>query len=328
MWTQRKSGGKPSWFTSVMLLVSVLLTPPLAGAATRPPEIWMAPTNDVTGHGVDFHEFFLHPERWSRAAASISRFTIPVRYLLKTPPAVVASELHVLHTLGIPLDVAVPALPVDKKVCGNGLEGTVWPGEPLSYATKLKALGVDVYSFSLDLPLTSGTLQKAGQVCNLSASEAAVHTAQATSAILSVYPNAKIIDIEVPTGIPVETWSSNLSEWISAYRRAAGRDFDGFMMDAWWQFDWQSAARATIRVLAPRHIPVGIGIDASGYNTTPDHEWIETAKRNACALRAAGITVSMLGVANWQNMHVRGLPESNPNTLTSLVDWLASDTAC
>jgi len=297
-------------------------------AAAESPEIWISPPEDVTQHGKDFHELFLHPEQWSRAAIKIKRFSMAVNYLLLSPPERVTKELRVLHDLGIPLDVAVQALPVDKKACGNGIEGTVWPGEPKNYSMKLKALGVDVYSFSLDLPLTAGHRDKSSQSCHLSIRETAERTAGATADILAVYPNAKIVDIEVPTGIPASEWSTDLQEWIDDYRHASGRDFDGFMMDAWWKFDWRSAAQETVRVLKPRHIPVGIGIDASGLKFVPAAQWIAEAQKNDCALEAAHIPLNYIGVSNFQNVQVLSLPETNPATLTGLVIWLSSYHAC
>ena len=301
---------------------------PAVGETIGKPRIWISPTEDLKHHNSDFRDFFLHPEQWHQTAGIVSRFSVSARYFLTTPPEVIKKELSVLRDRDIKLDVAVPALPVDKKVCGNGIEGTVWPGEPSSYSKKLKAMGVDVYSFSLDLPLTSGHRAKGPQSCHLSVRESAERTAHATADILAVYPNAKIVDIEVPTGVPVSEWSSTLQHWIDDYRHASGRDFDGFMMDAWWRFDWKAAARATVRVLTPHHIPVGIGINASGHDSAPANQWIAAAKKNVCALREAQIPLDFLGVANWQNMRVRGLPESDPETLTGLVIWLAHGGSC
>ena len=321
-------GGLLIFWISFGTATNALLGPPAVAAPAIHPEIWISPTENLRQHGSDFREFFLHPEQWHQAAATVSRLSVTVRYLLTTPPEVVVHELKVLHSLGIPLDVSVPALPVDKHVCGNGIEGTVWPGEPTSYSRKIKALGVDVYSFSLDLPLTSGYREKRAQSCHLSIRETAERTARATADILAVYPNAKFVDVEVPTGIPASEWSTTLKEWVDDYRHNSGRNFDGFMMDAWWQSDWRSAALETVRVLRPLHIPVGIGINASGLDHAPASEWIQAAKANACAVRTARIPVDFVGISNWQNMGVHGLPESDPATLTGLVVWMARGSGC
>ena len=310
------------------LLPIVSLVGPSCAATPDRPEIWLAPADDVTQRGHDIHDFFHHPGSWRHAARDITRFSVPVRYLLITPPDVVARELGVLHELGIPLNVQVPAMPADKHVCGDGMEGVVWPGEPAQFSKKLKTLGVEVYSFSLDLPLTSAALSKDIRSCHLTIHEAAERTARATSEILSIYPDAKIIDIEVPTGMPSNEWATTLSTWNEEYRKASGRSFDGLLLDAWWKFDWSSAASATLRVLQPYHIPVGIILDASGASNVSASEWVRLSKRNACTLKDSHIHLNFYSVANWENMHVPGLPDSDTDTLTGLVDWIAVGPKC
>ncbi len=308
-----------------VVLCSVFL---LCQCAQAQQKIFISPTDNITQQGRGFNDYFLHPEEWRHAAGQISEFSLPARYLLTASPQIVRNELAVLHRLGIRLDVAILALPVDKQVCGNGIEGTVWPGEPASQARRLKSLGADVYSFSLDLPLNAGYREQGPQACHLSIQESAVRTAHAVASVLAVYPAAKIFDIEVPTGMPPAEWAATLRAWLDAYKAASQRDFDGLLLDAWWLFDWRSAVRATIQVTGPRHMLVGIGIDASGARNVPAKDWITLSKRNACALRRSGLRIDILGVANWQNMNVRGVPETDPTTLTGLVDWIARGMDC
>ncbi len=308
----------------VLMMVSVTAGGMLAEA--KPVQIWIAPTDDLLQHGNDIHEFFRRPELWRHAAAAVSSLSMSVTYLLRTPAPVVTEELAELHRLGIRLDVSIPALPVVNHACNS--EGVVWPGEPASYSRRLRALGVDAYSFSLDRPLTSGAIDKAPNACHLTVEQAAESVARAVAAVHAVYPAAKIVDMEVPDGKYPAAWSATLQEWLTDYRLASGRNFDAFMMDAWWLFDWRTAASATVRVLANNHIPAGIFIDASGAKTVPATRWIALARQNACALRATGLPLDILDVANWQNLNVQGLPETDPSTLTGLVDWLAKGPVC
>ncbi len=323
------SGGRtlpnPRTKALAFLLWSVLLSCCCAHAQHQ---IFISPTDDITQQGKGFAEYFDRPEKWRHAASQISEFSLPARYLLTAPSTIVRKQLAVLHRLGIRLDVAILALPVDKHICGNGVEGTVWPGEPASQARRLRSLGADVYSFSLDLPLNAGYRERGPQACRLTIQESALRTAHAVASVLAVYPTAKIFDIEVPTGMPPTEWADTLRTWLDSYKAASQRDFDALLLDAWWLFDWRSAVRATIGVTGPRHMPVGIGIDASGARNVSAKNWIALSKHNACALHATGLPIEILGVANWQNMNVRGVPETDPTTLTGLVDWVASGMAC
>ena len=296
-----------------------------ARAADRP-ELWFAPPDDVTQHGADFHALFAHPEQWRAAARGVSVFTIPVGYLLHTPTGVVRRELAVLRGLGIRLDVSVAVVGTDKKLCGDGVEGMIWPGESALYARQLKALGIAIDSFSLDLPLTDGHILRRVQkpaACELPVRETAIRTARSVRDFLAQFPDAAVIDLEVPTGIPLAQWTATLQEWLTEYKAASGRDFDGLTMDAWWKFPWADAVRATARILADRHVRSGIFIDESAGADLSGPAWVTAAGAHARAMEAAGIALDYAVIADWENMNVRSLPESDPGTLTGLLRELA-----
>lgn len=325
-----RNGCRQLVYQAVILTVAFLtgVVPIVAFAQAGGPELWISPMDSVTQRGADFHDYFDRPEDWSHAAKAIKVFSVAVRYLQITPPDILLPQLKRLHDLGLRLDLSIPAVAADKHVCGDGVEGIIWPGEVEAFTRKLKDLGVDVYSFSLDLPLTAGYLLEAPKACRLTIRETAARTAKTVAAVLAIYPNAKIIDTEVPTGIPVARWSATLTEWLNDYKHFSGRDFDGFSMDVWFKFDWQPSVAETIRILTPLHIPAGIFIDASGYRDSTAGEWINTSKKNACALKASGMRLDYIAIANWQNSKVRALPETDPGTLTGLLTWFAKGPEC
>ena len=94
--------------------------------------------------------------------------------LLQAPSAEVRRQLAWIHAKGMKLAVQLPALPVDKHVCGNGIEGMTWPGEAALSAKALQALGAQVDFFALDLPMTNGHISKRAGACKLSLPETAV----------------------------------------------------------------------------------------------------------------------------------------------------------
>ena len=290
------------------------------------PELWLAPTVDAPGRGPDFPRLFEEPNLWPDVAKRTSNLSIPVNYLLRSPASAVRHDLDWLRAHHIPLDVGVPILTVDKHVCGDGVEGMIWPGEAALMAHKLQNLGVDVTSFSLDLPLSDAHLTKDKRACHLSIDEVALRVAASVQELRRFYPHAKIIDTEVPTGISTGEWSTSLTEWLTDYHRASGTDFDAVILDVWWAFSWQDTARASVRILRDRHIRSGIILDADGNSSMPAAEWIGLARQNGCAVRRLGFDI--VGVANWMDMQVHNLPESNPNTLTGLARWFWAAGAC
>ncbi|MBN9509286.1 MAG: hypothetical protein J0I21_09270 [Alphaproteobacteria bacterium] len=297
-------------------------------AVAARPDIWFAPTDNITQHGKDLPQLFDDPDSWPYGASQISVLSFPARYLLLAPAAEVRRQLAWIRAKGIKLAVQLPALPVNKRVCGNGIEGMTWPGEAAHSAKALRALGAEVDFFALDLPMTNGHISKRAQACRLSLLETAARLASAVRELRRVYPDVRIVDLEVPTGIPLSEWTSTLAAWLNAYRAASGEDFYGLTMDAWWKFEWREAAKATASILSARGIRTGIYIDAVEGNTVAARGWIRAARRNACELRALSTAIDYVVIANWMDMNVHNAPESDPNTLTGLLAWFARPGGC
>jgi hypothetical protein len=297
-----------------------------AQVQAKSPELWFAPTLIATANESDFDRLFEQPTTWPTASTTIRSFAIPVNYLLNASPETVSRELLWLRSHNIPLSVSVPILPVDKNVCGFYVEGMVWPGEASVMGRRLSMLGIVVDSFTLDLPLTGGHFSKEKGACRLSIKDTAGRLAKSIHELQEFYPHARIIDTEVPTGMPPADWASALVEWLDDFKEASGEDFDGLILDVWWPFPWQEVTRESIRILAARHMRSGIILDADGSNEMLAVDWIKAARRNGCAIRELGFDI--VGIANWLDVQVHNLPETDPNTLTGLVNWFDSNGAC
>ena len=301
---------------------------PAGEAAAQQPEIWFSPTDNVTQRGRDFDQLFQNPPAWANSANRVSVFSVPVRYLLTAPAPVVKSQLAWIQSHNMKLAVQVPALPVNKHVCGDGIEGMTWPGEAAHSAKALQALGANVDYFALDLPMTSGHMSRGRKACRLSIQETALRLASAVKELRAVYPAVRIVDLEVPTGIPLAEWTTTLPAWLDAYRQASGENFYGLTMDAWWKFDWRRPAQATARILSSRRIRTGMYLDAVEGSNVAAANWTKAARRNACDLRATQIPVDYVVIANWMDMRVNNLPEGDPSSLTGVLNWFAQGGAC
>jgi hypothetical protein len=312
---------------AALLLLGISLVS-VAPAAAEPPELWFAPTDDVTQHGKDMPLLFSDPRSWPYGASHVAVLSLPVRYLLQAPAAEVRRQLAWIRARNMRLAVQLPALPIDKHVCGDGIEGMTWPGEATRSARALEKLGAQVDFFALDLPMTNGHISKRAKACRLPLEETAVRVASAVRELRRIYPDARIIDLEVPTGIPLSEWKSTLSSWLDAYRQASGEDFYGLTMDAWWKFDWKPAAEATARIVAKHGTRVGIYIDAVEGNDVRAEEWIAAARRNACDVEKLSTTMDYVVIANWMDMHVNNAPETDPATLSGMLAWFARGERC
>jgi hypothetical protein len=319
---------------SAMLLAASAPTRQAKAAAAQPVqagEIWLLPMNNATHHSHDSSDIFDHTQSWPSAAHSARQIVLAANDLLQTPAPAVKEELARFKAAGLRLDVFLGVLPVDKNICGNGVEGLAWPGEAASYAAKLKKLGADVASFTFDLPLSDGHFLRADAVhhaCNLSIAETAQRLAGAVRAMRAFYPKADLFDAEVPTGKPTALWIAGLSEWLDDFQRAAGEPFRGLIMDTWWAFPWQDTVRQTVALLHARGMQAGIFIDENDGKNMPAEHWLDGAKRHDCAVRATGAPLDLLVVADWSNPAVHNGPENDALTLTGLLDWVAEHGAC
>lgn len=296
--------------------------------AARAAEIWFAPPDTVTQKNRDFPALFDNPGLWARAAGSTAVFSVTERYLVTAPAAVVQHQLAVLRAHNIRLDVSVEVMTADKKQCGDGIEGMVWPGEPVSNAQKLKALGADVFSFSMDGPFTSGHTMTSGKACRYSIADAAHRLGEVAHQLLGLYPNVKFVDTEPPNAMPLPRWQQELPQWLAAFQQQAGVPLYGWTMDVAWGTNWQQAAKWTAGFVRSRGIRAGLLIDAPGRKGESAVAWTMEAERNACTARAVGVQTDYLVVANWEQMLVPNVPESNPGSLTSIVDWIAGGAPC
>jgi len=288
------------------------------------PVFWLAPPDNRA----DFQDFFDRPGLWSRTARMTDTFSLNVPYLLSNDPETLKRRLQTLTSLGIKINVSIPSLQADKKICGYDVEGMIWPGELQLMATKLKALGIEPESFSLDLPLTSGHISNAKHACHFSIRETAERLALEIHGLRKLYPNAKLIDSEVPTGMPPERWATILREWTDTFKQASGESFYGVALDVWWKSPWQDSALNSTNMLKSKGIRPGIFLDASAGRELTAPEWISEAKVNGCKVRGAGLNFQYIIVSNWLNMKVPSLPETNPESLTALLDWAAAGMSC
>jgi hypothetical protein len=311
---------------AVVVVVTVLIT--ASPVMAERPEIVFVPTDNVTQHGEDFPRLFEDPQSWSAAAKHVAIFEFPVNYLLRSPRMTVKWQLEWLRSRGIKLSVGIPALPVDKRICGDGIEGMTWPGEAALMGQQLKELGAEVDFFGFDLPLTNGHFADNRTACHLSIQETANRLAASVRELRRFYPQAQLVDAEVPTGIPLSQWRSALSEWLPAFRQASGEDLYALFMDVWWKAEWQDAVRETVRILAGQSIRSGIFLDATGGNGVAAKDWIADARANACALRGTKIALDYVSIANWLDMQVKNLPETDSDTLTGFLDWFAANGTC
>ena len=306
-----------------VIAVAVAFVCSIRVAEAQRPEIWFA----GSPFAADFNQVADRPDLWATAATNIVAFSVPSTFVMRGKSDDVKKLLLVLRAKNLPLAVGLPIVTTDKHVCGDGVEGMIWPGEAGLVARRLKDLGADVGFFSFDLPLTAGHIMKKPSACRFSIRETAQRVVRSVRELRAAYPNARFNDAEVPTGMPASQWIPILTEWLDAFTQATGERLYGFGMDVWWESPWMDTMKQSIGVLHAHGVRAGTFVDADAGNVPPA-DWIAAAKRNACLVRSLNPSVDFVAVANWLNRGVRDLPESDPSTLTALVNWYAAGPRC
>ena len=139
-------------------------------------------------------------------------------------------------------------------------------------------------------------------------------------------PAAKFVDYEVPNGsnMPAQIWFAALTEWLAAYKAETGTPLDVMVLDMQWHLPWQATARQTINILHNKGTLAGVFLEAETHPGTTDASWVADAKKNAEAVNAAKLPFDIVLFATWMQHPRHNLPESDPTSFASMVDWYAN----
>jgi hypothetical protein len=313
-----------------LVLVVVLVLAALAAAAlpraahAQHPDLWLEPADTASQGRQEFPRLFDAPQEWAAAASHTNVFFMTATNVNRTPEREVRRQLAFLAARHISLAVGIPGLPVDKHVCGDGVEGMVWPGEVRNLMLRLKQLNADPAYVSFDEPLSYGHFFQGRNACRFSVAETARHLAESVRVIRAAFPNVRIVEAEVPTGKPQGEWERALSEWLADYRAETGEDLYGLSMDVYWHHRWREAIPSTVAILRQARIHVGLYLHADAGPTTTAEQWVQLVRNNACGVRELGAMPDYLIVANWMIKAVKAFPENDPTSLTSVANWAAN----
>jgi hypothetical protein len=313
------------------MLVAVVF----AGTPTRTQasEIWMAAAEPIwrTIHGWppnDYMELFTPNAQWQKAAAVVKVFEVSKRFLLESPEQDVRQVISDLKRRHISLAVQGTPLTAGQQ-CGLGIEGHGPPHDMALLAQRVKQLGGTIEYVSLDEPLFYGHVYNGRgteRVCHFSIDELAAQTAQKIDEVRRLFPAIRIGDTE-PFGIrypDTATWTSEIAEWLEAYRAAMGEPLAFLRADLVPTMPaWRQQFATAIGVVRNSGVPLGVIYNGTRMDTS-DATWIAAAN-HLCHVVEGQMAVEPAQVAfmTWTDRPHRLLPENQPGTLTNLVNKYA-----
>jgi hypothetical protein len=311
-------------------LLACLVTTELVGAAcAATPRIVL-----VSGprQAVDFWDLFQPNAPWANAAAHVNEVGLPGQAMGLAGDdqlrRVIADLQRRNITIGRDMLPLAGSDPAGGQGCGYHVEGYSALGETAVLARRLKALGATNVSYGMDEPLFYGHYYRGLNACQSSIEAIAQDVARKVRDVRAVFPGVEVSEAEPLMGLPDATWLQDLAQWFDAYQAATGTPLAYFWLDLDWHARWQQRLPPLTALLREKGIGLGVIYNGDDRSTT-DEAWIASAVAHYEAFETAlGHSPDAVSFQTWVSHPTHVLPESDPRTLTSLVNryvaWKAS----
>jgi hypothetical protein len=271
----------------------------------------------------DFMDLFEPQAQWSQAAAHIRVFQASTQFFSKASDPTLTRMFEDLKRRHIALSLGALMLSGDGQ-CGIGVEGYSAPKQMLAIANRIKKLGGELSYVAMDGPFMGGHFYSGRGACHSSTEAIAKEVAEKVRQMRTVFSDLQVGDVE-PLGVTEPAgWVASLIEWTEAYKAAAGEPLAFVHFDMQWRGPWQAQLRKAETQLRAGGTRVGVIYDGFGADKT-DEEWVQHAEDHFNSLEHdSSFTPDDAIIQTWNRRPARFLPETQPGTLTYLVDRYVS----
>jgi hypothetical protein len=310
------------------------------------PEVWLAPQSLMPAplsRDEDFMQMFNPDAPWKIAAAHTQVFKLYGSFVGHATQAqinIIVADLNRRH-IAIALENGVLDVPTTPTPPCGGLglmEGYGTPEQARRIAGMIKAAGGELKYLDMDEPLYNGHYSSRPHACHSPIKLLLQQMQPTIAAYREVFPNIVIGEAE-PTRFPAYTgWQADLKEWLAGVRQVLGRPVAYMHLDIPWTDDGGHVPGATsvshepadaitfyhaLEDLRRQHLVDGIGIIVDGtLKDTTDAAWVQDARSHLQLLEGQyHLRPDQQIFQSWMPHPSYALPETQPDTLTSLVDW-------
>lgn len=288
----------------------------MAEEARGEPIIWLGPQFGARA-AIDLMKLYEPDAHWQIAASHVSVFAISGEVVQQDSHVDLRRMLNDLGRRHIAIELGIAPLSGYGR-CGHDVEGYSAPGQPLSDAQRLKTEGAVINDFSMDEPLHFGHIYSGRNACHDSISDIAKEVAIKIKGLQAVYPNVPIGDVE-PVASGQKDWLRDLNHWFDAFEANTGQKLAFFRADIQWSRHWQDEMDGLRALLSRKGIPLQVIYNGNG---DTNEDWVATAVRHIQRYESGGRPPPDVAVIqSWDRNPTHLLPESDPVTLTGLVDW-------
>ncbi len=293
-------------------------------------EVWFAPNDNLrrgVGHDVvlneDFPQLFDDDPAWSARtdvfviSAFMASGAGSQEELVRL--AAFLEQRRIKLAVGVHATLTESAKPVAGE-CGTAVEGAGRAGQNEQIFRRLKQFNLDIAYLALDEPLTFGHYFKGNTACRNPIVETARRAAAAVAEIHKSYPQARVVDAEAAPPMELAQWRSDFAEWLDAYRQAAGAPLDAVVFDVNLFGDWRARVAAGVEIAKRHGVRAGVFVIKPGPGVS-DAQAVADYKRAIAEIDASKIPFDIVTIANWTIHPFANLPQSEPTTLTHVLDF-------
>ena len=310
-------------------------------------EIWIGPQSlppAPLSQDIDFLEMFTPDARWKFAATHTQVFKLYASYLGHAPQEQVNRVIADLARRHIEIALETGVLdvgPANRNPPCGGLgivEGYGTPAQAARISQILKAAGGTVKYLVMDEPFYFGHYSSRPHTCHSPIRVVLDQMVPTLDRYLQEFPDMVIGEVE-PTRFPAyNNWQEDWQTWTTGFAAAMGRPLAFVQLDIPWSDDRGHVPGADrvskqpgdtlefyqyLVELERRRLVRGIGIIYDGTpNDATDAAWVQDTKQHEILLeKKYDLRPDQDIFQSWMAHPTRALPESQPDTLTSLIVW-------
>lgn len=320
----------------LLILSSSLLLPfeLLAGPPTGATEVWLGPQSPK--RAVDFLDMFTPDAPWKQAAAHVNVFKLYEGYLIDAPQDHVDKIVADLNRRHISIALEGGLMNVGEgsanppPPCGGWgrVEGYSVPKAAMLVANKVKKAGGYIKYFAMDEPVWYGHYYQ-GQPGHLGCHSSVDEIVKVMESNLRVYtdafPGIVVGDIEPTNLAEQQNWQAEFSAFSNRFREATGTPLAFLHLDVLWETPNKERSVAALFRYAETLKRQGylgkIGIIYNGSGNTGEL-WIQSAHDKILSIEVKdALRPDQAIIQSWSPYPTHTMPDSSPNSLTSLVNF-------
>lgn len=284
-------------------------------------QVWFSPRS-APAYSEQFYSLFQTGAPWQGAAGHVSAFELSIQLETQASDGQLKTVIDGLRSKHIVL--ALDMLPLTgrgKRIapdgCGLQVEGYASSLQSLEVAKRFNALGASVAYFDMDEPLYFGHFFNGPNACHSPLDQLIADVSEKIREVRTQYPQAQFGESE-PIMAVTEFGLGDLEHWLDAFELQTHKPLAFLRLDMNWNSLWQSRIAEVAHLLKRKGVRLQVIYNGSPRDMS-DATWIADALSNAAAFERVATPDDVI-IQSWDSYPKRYLPETDPTTMTALIN--------